>query len=177
MHPRRAKHSIQWRVYRVPDMGGPWWLSQSKRVPLDTLDTLDKPDLDPQVSRKFNNLNPDLTGLWKLKKVEGSGSVISESLALSRIVLDRPGGAFSVWATFAGQRRNDQRNYLQCPICLIVPKPGYGRKRMMSEQNEPSVTFQGTSFVGLPTSWSNAPRPIHHVLPQVQPFWFQYEHC
>ena len=40
MHPGRAKHAL----YRVPDMGGPWWLSQSKRVPLDTLDT---PDLDP----------------------------------------------------------------------------------------------------------------------------------
>ena len=47
MHPRRAKHAIQWLVYRVPDMGSPWWLSRSKRVPLDTLDTPDTPDLDP----------------------------------------------------------------------------------------------------------------------------------
>ena len=36
MHPRRAKHTIQWRVYWVPDMGGPWWLSQSKPMPRNT---------------------------------------------------------------------------------------------------------------------------------------------
>ena len=114
-------------------------------MPLDTLDTLDKPDLDPQVSRKFNNLNPDLTGLWKLKKVEGSGSVIGESrivLALSLSELLSP---------VSNVTTRGKRLHITCK-CLIVPKPGYGRKRMMSEQNEPSVTFQGTSFVGLPTS-------------------------
>ena len=44
MRPRTAKHIKQCWELRMPDMEGPWWLSQSKRVPLDTLDSL---DLDP----------------------------------------------------------------------------------------------------------------------------------